>query len=164
MKLYMKQKVFSIKDKFTIQDETGADKYFIEGKLISLGKKLTVKDSAGNELALVKQKLISFMPKFTVEMGGNEVAIIKKKVTAFKPKYIIEGPNWEVSGDFFGHDYVITEGGAPVVSIHKKWMAWGDTFELDVVDESREVLAMAVVLAIDCVMDNGDNNAISLSR
>ena len=40
-----------------------------------------------------------------------------------------------------------------ILSIHKQWMAWGDTFELDIAPGADEVLAMAVVLAIDAVMD-----------
>ena len=32
MKLYMKQKVFSWADRFTIKDEYGADKYYVEGQ------------------------------------------------------------------------------------------------------------------------------------
>lgn len=161
MQLYMKQKVFSWNDKFSIQNSYGEDKYFVEGKLISIGKKLRIYDTASNELAFVNQKVVSFMPKFSVEMNGEEVAVIKKKFTLLKPKYIIEGPGWEVEGDFFGHDYTITDGGKPVVAIHKKWMAWGDTFELDIADEHQEVLAMAVVLAIDAVMDNQQNHSVS---
>lgn len=158
----MKQKVFSWKDKFSIKDSFGEDKYFVEGKVISIGKKLRVFDTAGNELAFVNQKVVSLMPKFTVEMNGEEVAVIKKKFTLLKPKYLIEGPGWEVQGDFFGHDYIITDGSKPVVAIHKKWMAWGDTFELDITDEEHEVLAMAVVLAIDAVMDNQQNHTVNI--
>ena len=154
MRLYMKQKVFSWKDKFSIKTENGEDKYFVEGKAISLGKKLRVFDSAENELAFVNQKLVSLMPKFSVEMNGEEVAVIKKKMTFLKPKYLIEGPGWEVKGDFFSHDYEIVDNGRTIVAIHKKWMAWGDSFELDIADESHEVLAVAVVLAIDAVMDS----------
>mgnify|MGYP002851808393 CR=1 FL=1 len=153
MQLYMKQKVFSWKDKFSIMDASGSDKYYVEGKMISLGKKLRIFDMAGNELAFVNQKLVSLMPKFSVEINGQEVAVIKKKVSFLKPKYFIEGPGWEVQGDFLSHDYQITENGNTIVAISKKWMAWGDTFELSVIDESREVLAVAVVLAIDAVMD-----------
>ena len=40
MQLYMKQKVFSIKDKFSIQNSLGEDKYYVEGKIISFGKKV----------------------------------------------------------------------------------------------------------------------------
>ena len=153
MQLYMKQKVFSWKDKFSILDAFGENRYYVEGKAISLGKKLRVYDAAGRELAFVNQQFLSLLPKFSVEMDGREVAVIRKKFTFLKPVYTIEGPDWEVQGDFLGHDYTITEKGNPIVSIHKKWMAWGDTFELDVADESREVLAVAVVLAIDAVMD-----------
>ena len=160
MQLYMKQKVFSWKDKFSIMDPNGEDKYYVEGKIISIGKKLRISDKADNELAFVNQKVVSLMPKFSVEMNGEEVAVIKKKFTLLKPKYIIEGPGWEVQGDFFGHDYSITDKGNVVVSIHKKWMAWGDTFELDITDDRNEVLAVAVVLAIDAVMDNQQNHSI----
>lgn len=161
MQLYMKQKVFSWNDKFSIQNSFGEDKYYVEGKLISIGKKLRIYDTAGRELAFVNQKVVSFMPKFSVEINGEEVAVIKKKFTLLKPKYIVEGLGWEVEGDFFGHDYTITENGTPVVSIHKKWMAWGDTFELNIADDSREVLTLAVVLAIDAVMDNQQNHPVT---
>ena len=42
MKLYIKQKVFSWVDRFTVFDETGADKYYVEGEFFSWGKKLHV--------------------------------------------------------------------------------------------------------------------------
>ena len=35
MKLYIKQKVFSWVDRFTVFDETGADKYHVEGEFFS---------------------------------------------------------------------------------------------------------------------------------
>ena len=153
MYLYMQQKVLSLKAKFSILDGSGADKYYIEGKMISLGKKLTIFDTAGNELAHVNQKLASLMPKFNVEIDGKEVASIKKKM-GLKPKYIVEGPGWEVQGDFLSHDYRVVDGsGNTVVDIDKKYMSWGDTFELNIPNEDNEVLALAIVLAIDAVMD-----------
>lgn len=86
MKLYMKQKVFSFRDKFTIKDEYGNDKYYIEGEFWSLGKRLRIYDVNHNELAFVKQKILTFMPKFTIEINGTEIAEIVKKVTFFTPK------------------------------------------------------------------------------
>ena len=163
MQLYMKQKVFSLKDKFSIQDARGEDKYYVEGKVFSFGKKLRIYDTQGNELAFVNQKLLSFLPQFSVEINGQQAAVIHKKLSFLKPKYVIDGPNWEVQGDFLGHDYQITENGSPIVSIHKKWMAWGDTFELDIVDESREILTVATVLAIDAVMDAQQSAAVAVS-
>lgn len=154
MKLYMKQKVFSFKDKFTIKAEQGNDKYYIEGEFLSLGKKLHIYDMNHNEVAFVRQKILAFMPKFTVEVNGSEVAEIVKRVTFFTPKYYVDGLSWNVEGDFFAHDYIITSNDRAIVSIHKAWMSWGDTFELDITDDRDEVTALAVVLAIDAVMDS----------
>lgn len=153
MKLYLKQKVFSWKDKFTVKDSEGNDKYYVECKLISLGKKLSIQDMNENEVAFVRQKLVALTPKFFVDIDDKEVAQIVKKITLFKPKYIVKGLGWEVKGDLFSHDYTVIDGERPIVSIHKKWMAWGDTFELDIEDDKDEVVALAVVLAIDTVMD-----------
>ncbi len=164
MKLYIKQKVFSFKDRFTVKDAQGEDRYFVEGKLISFGKKLTVTDAAGNEVAFVRQKVLSLLPKFFVEVGGQEVAQIKKQFTLLKPKYSVEGLNWNVEGDFFSHDYQIVENDAVIASIHKRWMVWGDTFELDISDSADEVMALAVILAIDAVMDAAQAAAASSSN
>lgn len=154
MKLYMKQKVFSFYDKFTVKDENGYDKYYVEGEILSFGKKLHIYDSDHNELAFVREKVLAFMPKFTVEVNGVPIAEIVKTVTFFTPKYYVDGLGWAIEGDFFAHDYVITSGDREIVSIHKVWMSWGDTFELDIMDDRDEVTALAVVLAIDAVMDS----------
>ena len=153
MKLYLKQKFFSWKDRAWVRDETGADRYFIEGKVFSIGKKLWIMTPQGEELAYVRQKVPTLMPRFIVEIGGREVAQIAKKFTFLKPKYEIEGLGWTVEGDFLSHDYTVFSVERPIITIHKKWMSWGDSFEVDIGQGTDEVLALAVVLAIDAVMD-----------
>ena len=157
MKLYMKQKVFSWADTFTVQDPMGEDKYFIKGEAFSWGKKLHVYDRSGREVAFVRQKLWTFMPRYMVSVNGTDVAEIVKEFTFLRPKYSILGPGWEVDGSFWEHDYEVTENGRPIVSIRKEWMTWGDTYELDIADTGNEVMALAVVLAIDCVLDAQQN-------
>ena len=163
MRLYMKQKVFSIKSKATIYDEFENEKYFVEGKVISLGKKLTITNAAGEEVAFVRQKVVSFMPKFFVEINGEEVAEIAKKFSFLKPKYEVRGLGWSVEGDIFAHDYNIVSNGQVVVSIHKKWLSWGDTYEMNIDESADEVLTLAVVLAIDAVLDANQASSISYS-
>ena len=107
----------------------------------------------GNELALVQQKLLTFLPKFLVFVGGTQVAEIVKEFTFFRNKYRIDGLGWEVDGDFMDHDYEITANGRPIVSISKEWFTWGDSYMLDIADNSDPINALAVVLAIDCVID-----------
>ena len=153
MKLYIKQKVFSWKDKFTVKDEGGNDRFFVEGQLFSLGKKLHVTDSEGTEVAFIQQKLLTFLPKFFVYIGDRQVAEIVKEFTLFKNKYRIDGLGWEVNGNFLDHDYEITNKGRPIVRISKAWFTWGDSYEVDIANGVDPVIAIAVVLAIDCVLD-----------
>lgn len=152
MKLYMKQKVFSWADRFTIKDEYGADKYFVEGQVFSLGKKLRVYDLVGNEVAYIEQQIFTFLPRFYVYVNGIKVAEIVKEFSFFTPRYSVAGLNWEIEGSFMAHDYWITKGGREIVRINKEWMTWGDSYQIDIQDKEDEIIALAVVLAIDCVM------------
>ena len=94
MELYMKQKVFSLNDKFTIKDGEGNDKYKVEGEIFTLGKKLHVYNMEEREIAFIEQKLMTFMPKFFVYVNGEKIIEIVKKFTFLKPKYEIIGKDW----------------------------------------------------------------------
>ena len=154
MKLYIKQKVFTIKDKFTVKDEAGNDKYFVEGKLLSLGKKFYIYNMEKEEVAYIEQKLMNLMPKFFVYVKGEKIAEIHKKFSFLKPKYEIVGKNWVTNGDLWAHEYNITDmdSGNQIASMHKEWMTWGDSYMLDIVDEKHEISIMALMIAIDAVM------------
>ena len=152
MKLYIRQKIFSWVDQFAVKDENGSDKYFVEGEFFSWGKKLHVSDSSNNEVAFIQQKVFSFLPKFFVFIDGNQIAEIVKEFTFLHPKYSIDGLGWEIKGSFMAHDYEIMQQGHSIVTIHKEWMTWGDCYVLDIANERDEIVALSVVLAIDCVM------------
>lgn len=152
MKLCVQQKVFSWKDKFAVKNENGNDQYLVEGEFFSWGKKLHVFDTTGNEVAFIQQKVLSFLPKFLVHVNGIQVAEIVKEFTFLKPRYSIMGLNWTIEGDIWCHNYQVEESGRPVVSIQKEWFSWGDCYVLDIADTCNDVMALAVVLAIDCVM------------
>ena len=153
MKLYIKEKVFSWGDKFTVKDAYGNDKYFVEGEVFSWGKKLHVYDMYDREVAFIKQEVWSFLPRYDVFCGERHVAQIKKEFSFLFPRYSIEGLGWEIDGSFTAHDYSITQNGRTIVTIQKEWMTWGDSYELDITDPANELVALAVVLTIDCVTE-----------
>ena len=164
MKLYIKQKVFSWGDKFTVKDGAGRDSYYVEGEIFSFGRKLHVYDMSGREVAFIKQEVWSWMPRYYVFCGDRQVAEIKKEFTFLFPKYNIEGLGWEINGSFMAHDYEITKNGYPIVSISKEWMTWGDSYELSISNPQDEIVALAVVLTIDCVMAAQSSAAASSSN
>lgn len=159
MKLYIKEKVFSWSDRFTVRDASGADRYSVEGELFSWGKKLHVYDMTGAEVAFIKQEVWSWMPKFCVFTGGQQVAEIKKEFSLFFPKYRIDGLGWEIEGSFWEHEYAIRKNNRTIVSISREWMTWGDSYELDIADPRDEIVALAVVLTIDCVREAQQNSS-----
>ena len=161
MKLYIKQKVFSWGDKFTVKDEYGNDKYIVEGEIFSWGKKLHVYDILGREVAFIKQDVWSFLRRYYVFCGERMVAEIRKEFTFFLPKYTIDGLGWELDGSFLAHDYQITKAGHTIVTISKEWMTWGDSYELNISNPADEIVALAVVLTIDCV--NASSSAASVT-
>ncbi len=157
MRLYIKEKVFSWSDRFTVRDEFDHETYFVEGELFSLGKRLHLTDTQGRELACIQQKLWTFLPCYTVSMNGREVAQIRKEFTFFLQRYVIEGLGWEVEGSVWEHEYEIRKHGRRIVSISKEWFTWGDSYMLDIADPADALLALAVVLTIDCVAETRNN-------
>ena len=158
MKLYIKEKLFSFHDRFTIKDENGWDKYFVEGELFSLGKRLHLLNAHGEEVALIRQQLLTFLPRYSLTIRGREIGDIRKEFTLFYQRYVIDSLGWEIEGSFWEHEYEIRKGSQTVARIYKEWLTWGDSYCIDIADPADELPALAVVLTIDCVAEARSNN------
>lgn len=154
MKFYVKQKVFSFKDKFKVLDETQKELYSVEGKFFSISNKLELLNLNGSQVLNAQKKIFSFLPKYTIfTPHGEQLAIVQRKF-ALKPKFNVEVGNEElqVEGSFFGHSFGIMRNGNEVASIQKKIIAWGDTYEIFIADELNIELYLFIVIIIDQVI------------
>ena len=158
MKLYLKQKVFSWGDKFSVYDENGTPRYQVRGEVFTFGKKLHLCNLQGEELAFIHQKVFSFLPKYYISRNGIDVAEVVKHFTFFKQEYSVEGLGWQVQGNFWDHAYEVTGGGRTIAEVSKRWFSWGDTYEIDIADGLDEIMALAVVLVIDACIEAANNN------
>ena len=158
MKLYIKERIFTLGDQFSVMDQYGNEKYFVEGEIFTFGRKLHVYDAHHREVAFIKQELFNFFPTYLVFVGGREIARVRREFSFFVPRFTVEGPGWDVQGHFLEHDYEITRNGHPVVTIEKEWMTWGDSYVLTIADPADEIAALALVLTIDCVQEQQNNN------
>ncbi|TCI33515.1 MULTISPECIES: LURP-one-related/scramblase family protein [unclassified Exiguobacterium] len=149
--LYMKQKVFSLRGRFTIKDADENDMYFVEGSFMKLPKSFTISDKDGREITTITKKTFSFLPKFYVDVEGEETMTISKEFTFFKPRYTIDAAGIEIDGDWWDMDFEVTQNGQVIGSVQKKWLSWGDTYEIQVIDETMEDMLISIVVAIDCV-------------
>ena len=110
MKLYMRQHVFTIGDRFNVWDEDGHDRWFVEQELLTWGKILRVYDLSGREAASIHQEVLTFRPRFTVTIGGQECAQVVQHFTLFVQEYTVEGPDWHIEGEFLAHEFTAWDG------------------------------------------------------
>ncbi len=157
MNLYIKQKVFSFKDRFNIFDGNGNIRYTAEGELFTLGKKLHVRDTAGDEIIYIRQRLVTFLPKYEISVRGSQPVEIVKNFTFFKHEYSIPDWNIKIHGDFFAHEYSVEQNGNEIAHLSKEWLSWGDTYNISIANPADELIALASILVVDCCMENQNN-------
>lgn len=151
MKLLIKQRVFAWGSKFDIYDENCRAVYFCKSQIISIGKKLWVYDQNNREVIYIEQQLFRIMPHYDIYIGGKKVATLIKNFTLFTHDYRYKGIDWNISGQILAHNYQIESGREVVAQIDKRWIAWGDTYEVNLNEKFDTMLALASVIVIDCV-------------
>ena len=156
MKLNIKQKVFSFNEKFSILDENGNEKYYVEGEIISLGKKLHLYSLQEEEIAYIHQKVLALLPHYFISVEGKDEIEVEKKIS-LTPKFVVDDLGWEVEGDFLAHEYDIKKGEDIIANVSKKWFSWGDSYEIDVKNDADVIMALSVILVIDADLSNQDN-------
>ena len=158
MKIYLKQQVFSWRDRFFVKDEFGDDRYVVEGELLAIGNRLHIYEMTGRRAASIRQKVMSLLSRFFVEIDGRVVCEIVKDFTLFKQHYWLEGIPWRMDGDFLDHNYRLHDGFRQVMRMSKRWFTWGDSYELDIFDPRDELLSLCVALAVNS--SRGDDKVI----
>jgi uncharacterized protein YxjI len=149
--LYIKQKVFSLSEKFTVKDQEEKDTYYVEGSFMRVPKTFSIMNTSRDEVALITKKVFSFLPKFFVEVNGQEVLTIKKEFSFLKARYSIDAAGIEVQGNWLDMDFQVLHNGRVVGEVGKEWFSWGDSYRVQILDEEMETIIMALVIAIDCV-------------
>lgn len=149
--LFIKQKLFSLGEKFTIKNQEEEDVYYVEGSFMQIPKTFSIMDTKRNEIALITKKVFSFLPKFFVEVNGQEILTIRKEFSFFKPRYTIDAADIEVEGNWWDMDFQILQRGSIIGKVNKQWFTWGDSYKVQVLDEEVEAIIIAIVIAIDCV-------------
>ncbi|MBS3986328.1 MAG: LURP-one-related family protein [Erysipelothrix sp.] len=162
MKLYIKQKLFSFKDRFTIKDEHQNDVLQVEGKLFSFGKQLSVSTMDMQEVAFVKQKVFNFLPTFEISLQ-DQVHTLKKQFSFFKPVYQIPSLGLRIEGNFTAHHYSIYKEGDVLANISKAFFSFADSYEVDILNDQDRDMVIAVVLAIDAVLDMERSSSVNVS-
>ncbi len=148
MKLYVNEKILSIRNKFYVKNEKNLDVYEITSKLISIGNKTTITDMNGKKVAYIEEELLHITPNYKVYINDKLAFKIKKKLQFFKNDYIISN-KYTVKGDTLLLNFKIyDEKNKKIASIKRKIFSIGDKYEIDIIDEEKKVEILAIIVAI----------------
>lgn len=162
MKLYIKQKVFTIAEKFEVKNEFGETVFYCEGSFFRIPKKFTIYDKNHEIVGEVEKVMLTLMPRYVIRDSRREVTL-RKQFTFLFSTYILDNIDWKLEGNFTAHKYRLLYGNTIIMSIDKHWFTWGDSYELDIRDEDDAILALGIVLAIDRILSDDHNTANSNS-
>jgi uncharacterized protein YxjI len=109
------------------------------GEIFTLGAKLHVCDMQDRELYRIERKVFSFLPEYRVYQRDMLHAVIKREFTLFRPSLSIKSGvgNYSISGNLLSLDFALYRDSAYIGEIHKKWLSFGDSYELTV-DEAAD--------------------------
>ena len=149
----MRQRMFSIGEDFTIEDEAGNPAFEVDGKFMTLRETFELKDRQGNVVATIRGKLMSLRSKMDVFRGDEVVATITKALfSPFSDKFQVEiagGPAMRVDGDLFDHEYTLRRDDAVVAHVSKRWFTFTDTYGIDIAPGEDDALVLAIAVALD---------------
>lgn len=157
----MREKIWSLGDTFTIQDEGGRDVFLVRGRAFSWGDKLSFQDLEGRELAFISQKLLSFKPRYELYRDGALFAEIVKELSLFHQRFTLDvpGPNdYSIQGSFWDHEYVFQRGGAEVARVSKSYWSWADSYGVEITEGEDDIAILATCVVIDLVGHDKDDD------
>src|SRR5215212_8618766 len=119
----MRQRLISIGEDFTIEDEQGNPVYTVDGKVLRIRETFVIEDMRGNEVATIREKKLALRESMNILRGGETIATISKALfTPFRDKFTIDlkdGHDLIAQGDILDHEYSIERGGETVATVSK---------------------------------------------
>ena len=156
-KLYFDAKGLSLLNyKFEIRDEAGNLCY----KAATVTESLTrhnakLFDAYDNEIIKVSQQkklTLSAMNFDLLNSAGQVVCEAIQKVKFVTFTYDLKPLDINIAGNFIKMTFDFTRNGQPIAHVRKKFMSWGDCYEVEIEDTSLEVIFLASVLMIQLVI------------
>jgi uncharacterized protein YxjI len=149
----MRQRLLSIGEDYTIEDERGEPVYKVDGKVLRIRETFVIEDLRGNEVATIREKKLALRDSMKILRGGDTIATIRKAwISPFRDKFNVEvegGGDLVAQGNILDHEYEIRRGSETVAHISKRWLTIRDTYGIDVAPGEDDGLILTLAVAID---------------
>lgn len=154
-KLYIQQKVFKITDHYPIIDEDENPLYYVDEEFRFFEKTHHVSDASGNHMFTVKKEMLCLLPKFNIEFYNGNVIQLESHFTFFGKHIEVLPISYDIriEGEPFCYDFNVIQGTTQIGKIHRAFFSFGDAFEIAIFDEKYELLMVAIMIAVDIIID-----------
>ncbi|HEY4563461.1 MAG TPA: LURP-one-related family protein, partial [Thermoanaerobaculia bacterium] len=87
----MRQRLLSIGEDYTIEDERGEPVYKVDGKVLRIRETFVIEDRQGNEVATIREKKLALRDSMKILRGGDTIATIRKAwISPFRDKLAVD--------------------------------------------------------------------------
>lgn len=165
MKFLVRERIFGIGDDHWVEDENGTRVFLVDGKALRLRQTFELRGPDGSEVYRIRRRLLSARGAMLISRGGATVAAVRRRMfTPLRDKLVVDleaGGDWEVSGDFLGKEYTITDRHGPIAVVSRQWFRVRDTYAVDVnthrSDAGGDVaLVLSVAVCVDALTSEQD--------
>ncbi len=155
MKLYLKQKVFKFLDHYDVYDEEQNVIFTVNQKFRFLGFHADVSAKEGFSSFVIDKEVFRFLPKYILTFEDGEQIILNFRFSFIQRKIDVESTfgNLFVRGNYWDLNFDVLKEEEVIATISKKWLTWGDTYEIDVYDKKYASEVLGIVIAIDSQKD-----------
>lgn len=158
MKLFIKNKFFSIGGSSFVTNEAGENVYKVKGKWFSPTRKKIIKDMQGEKLYKVRNKWFNFFfnKAYIYDAEGEKIAkLTNDGITGLK---LVDYPdNINIARGAFKLKREICKNGECVGYVTRDFSFFRDSFTLDINDNEDIAFFVALVIAIDNIRDKDRN-------
>jgi uncharacterized protein YxjI len=162
MKYQVREKIFRLGEDNDILNEAGQPALQVDGKVLTLRGLMLVNDLAGTEVGRVSRKLVSLMATYDITLASGVTAELHQRFSGpFHPKWTLSvagGTDMEMTGNFAGHDFTLTENGQTVATVSKAWISLADSYGVDIVEGQNDLLILCAVLALEAEQDRSSEH------
>lgn len=156
----MRQRMFALGDDFYITDEQGNRAFKVDGKVLRLRSTLKFETPDGQELYKIQEKVARIRDSMTIEKAGGGAAakVHNALITPLRDRWTIDvpgGADMSTKGNIVNHEYRISQGGAVVATVSRKWFRVRDTYGVEVAPGQDDALLLAITVVIDMMAHQG---------
>ncbi len=156
----MRQRFFTIGDRFFIENDEGQRAFRVENNILRIRTTLRFQDMQGNDIYKIQEQLARIRDTMKIEdADGNVVATVHNAlVTPLRDRWKINvrgGQNLVTRGNILNHEYKIERDGFTVAVVSKRWFRVRDTYGVEVASSEDALLMLAITVVVDMMAHSG---------